>query len=164
MKFTLEEKKKLALLHINEGVPIHEIAKTYNFDVGRLKYNISLYQKWGDKAFDKSEQRRSYSRELKLQTIHEILSKNISYRQKGIELMLSDPTIISDWMKLYIKYGEEGIKDTNSREAYKHHEDKILEKEYKKLLEDLERTKAENAYLKKSYSLILKRSKQSKKR
>ena len=164
MKFTLEEKKKLALLHINEGVPIHEIAKTYNFDVGRLKYNISLYQKWGDKAFDKSEQRRSYSRELKLQAIHEILSKNISYRQKGIELMLSDPTIIRDWMKLYRKYGEEGIKDTNSREAYKHHEDKILEKEYKKLLEDLERTKAENAYLKKSYSLILKRSKQSKKK
>lgn len=164
MKFTLEEKKKLALLHINEGIPLHEISKKYQVDVGRLKYYISLYLKWGDKAFDKSEQRRSYSRELKLQTIHEILSNNISYRQKGIELMLSDPTIIRDWMKLYRQYGEEGIKDTNSRETYKHHENKILEKEYKKLLEDLERTKAENAYLKKSYSLILKRSKQSKKR
>lgn len=164
MKFTLEEKKKLVLLHINEGIPINEIAKTYNIDLGRLKYNISLYKKWGDKAFNKNEQRHLYTRELKLKAIHEILSRSISYREKGIDLMLSDPTIIRDWVKLYKKHGESSIKDTNSREAYKHHDDKVLEKEYKKLLEDLERTKAENEYLKKSYSLILKRSKQSKKR
>lgn len=164
MKFTLEERKNMALLHVNEGIPLHEISKKYNVDVGRLKYYISLYLKWGDKAFDKNEQRNTYSRELKLQTIHEILSKKNSYRQKGIELMVSDPTIVADWVKMYKTRGEEAIKDTYSREAYKHHEDKVLEKEYKKLLEDLERTKAENAYLKKSYSLILKRSKQSKKK
>lgn len=45
MKFTLEEKKKLALLHINEGIPLHEISKKYQVDVGRLKYYISLYLK-----------------------------------------------------------------------------------------------------------------------
>ncbi|MFA6368184.1 MAG: hypothetical protein WCX10_06465 [Bacteroidales bacterium] len=57
---------------------------------------------------------------------------------------ISDPTIIRDWIKKYKRDGIESIKDTHSREAYKHHDDKILEKEYKKLLEDLERTKVEN--------------------
>lgn len=61
---------------------------------------------------------------------------------------------------MYKEKGEESIKDTCSREAYKHHDDKVLEKEYKKLLEDLERTKAENEYLKKSFPLVLERSKQ----
>lgn len=164
MKFTLEERKKMALLHIDEGIPIYEIVKEHEIDQGRLKYYIALYNAWGDKAFNKEEQRRSYTRELKLKAIHDVLSNNYSYRQKGIELMLSDPSIIRDWIKMYKKYGEEGIKDSYSREAYKHHDDKVLEKEYKKLLEDLERTKAENEYLKKSYSLILKRSKPLKKK
>ena len=40
------------------------------------------------------------------------------------------------------------IKDTYSREAYKYHNDKVVEKEYEKLLEDLQRIKAENKYQK----------------
>lgn len=78
--------------------------------------------------------------------------------------MLTDPKIVGDWAEKYKAEGEEGIKDTNSREAYKLHDEKILEKEYKKLLEDLERTKAENEYLKKSFPQALERSKQIKKR
>jgi transposase-like protein len=101
---------------------------------------------------------------MKLEAIHDILNNNKSYAQKAIELMLTDPKIIGDWMEKYHQGGEKAITDTHSREAYKHHNDKVLEKEHKKLLEDLERTKAENEYLKKSYSLILKRSKQPKKK
>ena len=66
-------------------------------------------------------------------------------------------------MKTYRKAAKK-ITDTYSREAYKHHDDKVLEKEYKKLLEDLKRTKAENEYLKKSFPQVLKRSKQSRKK
>lgn len=78
--------------------------------------------------------------------------------------MLTDSKIVGDWMEKYNEDGEEAIKDTYSREAYKHHDDKVLEKEYKKLLEDLERTKAENEYLKKSFPLALERSRQFKKK
>lgn len=164
MKLTLEEKLTCVKLHVEDNVPIFEVAKTKGIDPGRLKYCVTLYQRWGEKAFKKNEQRSMYSRELKLQTIKEITSTGISYRKKAVELMLSDPATIKDWMDMYKKYGEVAIKDTYSREAYKHHDDKVLEKEYKKLLEDLERTKAENEYLKKSFPLALERSKQSKKK
>ena len=164
MKLTLEEKLKCVKMHIFEDKPIYEISKEYGLDPARLKYAVQLYNKWGEKAFSKDQERKPYTRELKLQTIHEIETTGVSYRQKAVDLMLTDPTIIRDWMKLYRKYGESAIKDTYSREAYKHHDDKILEKNYQKLIEDLERTKAENEYLKKSYSLILKRSKPLKKK
>ena len=85
---------------------------------------------------------------MKLEAIHDILTTGKSYAQKAIELMLTGPKIIGDWMEKYREGGEAAITDSHSREAYKHHDDKILEKEYKKLLEDLERTKAENEYLK----------------
>ena len=99
-----------------------------------------------------------------LEAIHDILTNKKSYAQKALELMLTDPKIVGDWMEKYNEDGEEAIKDTYSREAYKHHDDKVLEKEYKKLLEDLERTKAENEYLKKSFPLALERSRQFKKK
>ena len=58
--------------------------------------------------------------------------------------MLTEPDIVSNWKNMYKEKGEEAIKVTYLREAYKHHDDKVLEKEYKKSLEDLQRTKAEN--------------------
>lgn len=106
---------------------------------------MALYRKWGKKAFIKNQERRQYSRETKLKAIKEHFENNKSYRQIAIDLMLTEPGIVSDWVAMYKEKGEESIKDTCSREAYKHHDDKVLEKEYKKLLE---RTKAENEYLK----------------
>ena len=164
MKTTLEEKLKCVHLHLDGGVPISEIEEQYGLSRSTLKYCCALYLKWGDKAFKVDVKMREYTRQMKLETIHDIMTSGKSYAQKAIELMLSDPKIIGDWMEKYRDGGEEAITDTHSRAAYKHHNDKILEKNYKKLLEDLELTKAENEYLKKSYSLILKRSKRSKKK
>lgn len=163
MKTTLEEKLRLVKLHLYEGIPIFEIEREYGLDRATLKYYCALYRRWGEEPFAKPKVRK-YSREMKLKAIHDIVTNHISYSKKAIELMLTDPKIVCDWMEKYRNGGEEAIKDTFSREAYKHHEDKILEKEHKKLLEDLERTKAENEYLKKLYSLVLARSKPSKKK
>ena len=164
MKFTLSEKLKFAKMHVNDGVPLFEISNKYGIKVGNLKYCCRLYSAWGEKAFKENSEPRVYSREMKLEVIHDVISNGKTYRDKAIEMMLTNPNIVWDWIEKYKNGGEAAITDTYPREAYKHHDDKVLEKEYKKLLEDLERTKAENEYLKKSYSLILKRSKQSKKK
>jgi len=164
MRLSLDERLKVAKLHINEDVSYAELAKTYKVDPGRVKYWVSMYQRWGEKAFKKDFQKVEFSRQLKIETIHEILSKKVSCRQKAIDLMITDPSTVSDWVKLFQKYGEEAIKDTHSREAYKKHDERVLETEYKKLLEDLERTKAENEYLKKSFPQVLERSKRSNKK
>lgn len=165
MKYTLKEKLRFVKLHIEENVPIYEIERKYGFRADALKYFCRLYKIHGEKAFQKEENtRQEYSREMKLKAIKEHFEKGRSQRDIAIELMLSDPKIVGDWITKYKQEGEEGIKDTHSREAYKLHDDKLLEKEYKKLLEDLERTKAENEYLKKSFPQVLERSKQTKKK
>lgn len=76
MKFTIDEKKKLALLHTYEDVSIAQLARDFNADTGRVKYYVSLYKRWGEKAFKKNQQRVAYTRKLKLETIHEIMSKS----------------------------------------------------------------------------------------
>ena len=164
MKYTLKEKLGYVKKHLEENVPLHQIERKYGLKTETLKYFCWLYKVHGEKAFQKEEgKRREYKRETKLKAIREHLEGK-SLRKIGIELMLTDPKIVGDWVEKYKAEGEEGIKDTHSREAYKLHDEKILEKEYKKLLEDLERTKAENEYLKKSFPQALERSKQIKKR
>ena len=165
MRFTLEEKLRYVKLHLEENVPIYEIEKKYGLRADNLTYFCRLYKRHGERAFQKEEGKRiKYTREIKLKAIKEHIQDGKSFREIGVELMLTDSNIVRDWLDKYKIGGEEAIKDTYSREAYKHHDDKILEKEYKKLLEDLERTKAENEYLKKSFPKVLKRSKQIKKK
>ena len=165
MKHTLQDKLKYVKMHLEDNVPIYEIERKYGFNAQHLKYFCRLYLRYGEKPFLKLPgQRQKYTREMKLKAIDEHFSMEKPIRQIAVDLMLSDPKIVSDWIKLYKTRGESAIKDTYSREAYMLHDDKLLEKEYKKLLEDLERTKAENDYLKKSFPQVLKRGKQSKKK
>ena len=164
MKLTLAEKLENVKRHLYDDVPIYEIKRKYGQDPSSLKYCIVLYKRYGDKAFKTQFQRKKYSRELKLKAIHQHFTEGKSIRSIALDLMITDPRVVADWVEKYQKCGEETIQDTYPRAAYKHHDDKVLEKEYKKLLEDLERTKAENEYLKKSFPQVLKRSKQSKKK
>jgi len=162
MKYTRAEKLKIVKEHLDEGISLNDLSKKYNYSTSIIKYQVQLYVLHGEDIF-KDSLDRTYTREEKLKVIQRVYSGEAAHAI-ALEIGMSDPTIIRDWIKKYKTLGEEGIKDTHSREAYKHHDDKVLEKEYKKLLEDLERTKAENAYLKKSFPQILKRSRQSNKK
>ena len=162
LKYTRAEKLKIVKEHVDDGLSYDELSKKYGLATSTIKYQVRLYLAHGDKAFI-SEAARKYTREEKLKAIKRH-NDGESYGLIAIDMCLSDPSIAKDWYIKYLNEGEEGIQDTFSRKAYKHHDDKVLEREYKKLLEDLERTKAENEFLKKSFPQVLKRSKQSKKK
>ena len=78
IKLTLEEKLRLVKLHIFDGVPIREIHEKHGLDRSTLKYYCALYRKWGDEPFAKPA-RRKYTREMKLEAIHDILTNKKSY-------------------------------------------------------------------------------------
>lgn len=154
----LDQKTKLEMVkeHLENGLTLEETSRKYNYSKTQIKYLCQLYRKHGELAF--KSKITSYSRETKLNIIKRVLNDKEAIRPIAVEYGLKDPTIIRDWIAKYKKGGEVAIQDTHSRHNYKLHNDRILEKEHKKLLEDLKRTRAENEYLKKLYSLILKRS------
>lgn len=85
MKTTLEEKHKCVHLHLNEGITISEIEQKYSLNRSTLKYCCVLYLRWGEKAFKIDAKRRDYTRQMKLEAIHDILTNGKSYAQKAIE-------------------------------------------------------------------------------
>lgn len=163
-KMKLDQKTKLIMVkeHLLDGLPISEMSKKYNYSCSGIKYCCELYRRHGESPFVE-ESRRKYSREDKLKAIQRIKNGE-AIRQVALDMAMHDPTIIRDWIHKYETDGEQAIKDTYSRNHYLLHEDRLDKIAEKKLLDRLEYLEVENAYLKKSYSLILKRSKQRKKK
>ena len=92
------------------------------------------------------------------------MTGNESLRKIAVDLGLTDYTILKDWVDKYKKDGEDAIQTTSGRRNYllhKERQDKIASDELKARIQYLE---AENEYLKKSYSLILERGRQTKKK
>ncbi|MCI9653806.1 MAG: hypothetical protein HFG91_05640 [Acholeplasmatales bacterium] len=68
MKITKEQKLKMAREHIEEGIPLSELVKKYNYNISNVKYQCALYQRYGAEAFKKSGI-KTYTREEKLEAI-----------------------------------------------------------------------------------------------
>ena len=127
MKRTLKEKLEIVKEHVVKHVPLSEIKRKYQIDTDHLKYFVNLYKLYGEKPFLDTVERRKYSREMKLKAIGEVLNKKKSRKTVALELMLTDPKIVDDWVEKYLKEGESSIKDTYSRNHYLKHEE-MLEK------------------------------------
>jgi transposase len=163
MRLTNEQKLSMVLEHLEDGIPLHDLAKKYTYDVSNVKYFVGLYRIHGKDVFLLHGENNIYTREQKLRAIDRVNKEHISYRKLSLQLGLIDPGILRDWVNLYREKGEIAIQTTRARNHYLKHEerlDKIADKSLKDRLEYLE---AENAYLKKLYALIQKRSKRTKK-
>jgi transposase len=153
---------KMVLEHLEEGIPLHTLAAKYQYHLSNIKHFVALYRLHGKGVFVDRGPHIEYTREFKLNAIKRAMNENISYRKLAVELGLIDPHSVRDWLDLYEKKGEVDIQTTDARVPYlKHRErlDKIADKSLKDRLAYLE---VENAYLKKLYSLIQKRSKRTK--
>jgi transposase len=163
MRLSNEEKLKMVLEHLDQGIPLHTLSEKYDYDVSNVKYFVGLYRMHGENVFLKRGDTTTYTREQKLQAIDRVNKEHISYRQLSLQMGLIDPGILRDWVNLYKAKGESAIQTTHARKSYLKHEDRLDRIADKTLRERLEYLEAENAYLKKLYALIQKRSKRTKK-
>ena len=140
-----------------------KLAKKYDYDLAKIKYLIKLYQVHGETPFTEQD-KRVYSREEKLEAINIVMSGLKSARQLALEKGLPSPHVIQDWVEKFKAEGPDGIQVSRGRKAYRLHADRqkfLADKELKARLTFLE---AENAYLKKAYSLIQEKGRRAKKK
>lgn len=163
MKVSIADKLKVVKEHLEQGQTIKELSEKYHIDTARIKYVVALYRKHGERVFTNRE-RTIYTREYKLEAIHRYLQGKESYYVIGVDLGLIDQGILRDWVDKYKAEGEDSIQTTNGRKSYLKHEDRLDKIADDSLKERLEYLEAENAYLKKLYSLIQKRSRREKKK
>ncbi|MDE7264636.1 MAG: hypothetical protein K2N64_08265 [Anaeroplasmataceae bacterium] len=68
MKITKVQKLQMVQEHLEEGIPLSEIVKKYNYNISNVKYQCALYQRYESKTF-KNRSIKTYTREEKLKAI-----------------------------------------------------------------------------------------------
>lgn len=155
MRTTIGDKLKMVEAHILEGKSLSHVSEIYGgYDVSGIKYLVNLYNKHGKEIFINRE-RREYRRDTKLLAISRVKNGE-SIRSVALDLGIIEPTILGDWIKLYNKNGEEGIKTTYARRDYMTKDERAKHIVDQTLKEENERLRAEIEYLKKSSSLAQK--------
>lgn len=160
MKHTNEEKLRIVKEYFDEKETVTNLVKKYGFDKTNLLYCIKLYERYGEIPFSDEQSKRVYSREEKLKAINEVKNGK-SCRVVGLEIGVPNPHTVQDWVHKFDKYGPDAIQVSRGRKSYKLHPDRQAYLANKELKERLEYLEAENAYLKKCYSLIQKKSEKS---
>ena len=142
MFITRETKLAIVKKHLEDGVTLKELSEEYGIHASNIKFYVALYRKHGESVFTNENGLKTYSREFKLKTIRRYLNGNESMRAIAVDLGLTDPGIVRDWVKKYREGGEDAIQVSTGRKNYLLHEerqDKIASDELKERIARLEK-------------------------
>ena len=98
---------------------------------------------------------KRYTAEFKKLVVETMEKEKLSYREAARQFEISDDKRVAAWERIYLTDGPEGFA-IERRDRSKDHQPKALPKEVEEdLLTEVQRLRAENAYLKNLQALVL---------
>ena len=108
---------------------------------------------------------KRYTGEFKQRVVETMQREKLSYREAARQFEITDHDRVRHWERIYLEEGPEGLYIERRGRGSKAREAKQLKPEVEEdLLAEVQRLRAENAYLKKLNALVAERVRQEKKR
>ena len=115
-------------------------------------------------SMPKGVPKKQYSGEFKQLVVETMMREKLSYREAARQFEVRDHKDVAKWERYYLAEGPEGLyierRGRNSKGAPQQFPKKVEED----LLAEVQRLRAENAYLKKLQALVLERERHQKKK
>ena len=122
-------------------------------------------EKWGVFYMPKGVPNKRYTPEFKKLVVETMQKEKISYRETARQFEISDDKRIAAWERIYLEEGPEGFAIERRGRSSKGRLQKQLSKRVEEdLLAEVQRLRAENAYLKKLQALVLEDERRQRKR
>ena len=113
----------------------------------------------------KGKPNKIYTGEFKQKVVETMMQEKLSYREAARQFEITDHDRVRYWERIYLEEGPEGLYIERRGRSSKGRTSKQLKPEVEEdLLAEVQRLRAENAYLKKLNALVAERVRQEKKR
>ncbi len=113
MKLTYEDKVQIYELR-KQGESFRQLSNQFGINISNLRYMIKLIDRYGIEIAKKGKN-RYYSPELKEEIINNVLLKGRSLRSVSLDYVLSDPSLLKNWIAQYKKNGYTIVEKTRGR-------------------------------------------------
>ena len=108
---------------------------------------------------------KRYTGEFKQKVVETMVREKLSYKEAARQFDVSQDTVVAKWERIYLEEGPEGLYIERRGRSSKGRPPKKLKPEIEEdLLTEVQRLRAENAYLKKLNALVAERVRQKRKR
>ena len=98
---------------------------------------------------------KRYTGEFKQMVAEAIIRDKMSYREAAKQFEVSNHHLVADWERIYLMEGPEGLYIERRGRGSKGRPTKFPKEVEEDLLKEVQRLRAENAYLKKLQALVL---------
>ena len=115
------------------------------------------------------EPNKRYTGEFKQKVVETMQKEKLSYREAAREYEIADHKLVAKWERIYLEEGAEGLyierrgRASSAGGTKKGRPPKLDKKAEEDLIAEVQRLRAENAYLKKLNALVSERVRQEKK-
>lgn len=112
----------------------------------------------------KGKPNKRYTPEFKIMVVETMQVKKLSYHEAARQFDVSSDTRVREWERIYLEEGKESFYIERRGRKSKWRPKKLDKKVEEDLIAEVQRLRAENAYLKKLNALVTERVRQEKKR
>ena len=111
----------------------------------------------------KGKPNKRYTPEFKIKVVETMQKEKLSYREAAREFDVSNHNRVADWERIYLEEGKEGFYVERRGRKSTGGTAKLKKEVEEDLIAEVQRLRAENAYLKKLNALVSERVRQEKK-
>ena len=111
----------------------------------------------------KGKPNKRYTPEFKIKVVETMQKEKLSYREAAREFDVSNHNRVADWERIYLEEGKEGFYIERRGRKSTGRPPKLKKEVEEDLIAEVQRLRAENAYLKKLNVLVSERVRQEKK-
>jgi len=111
----------------------------------------------------KGKPNKRYTPEFKIKVVETMQKEKLSYSEAAREFDVSNHNRVADWERIYLEEGKEGFYVERRGRKSTGRPPKLKKEVEEDLITEVQRLRAENAYLKKLNALVYERVRQEKK-